>query len=54
MVQHVIGANRWIAERFPDHRASAERRVREGAQELVELESEEVALEEAIARDEQP
>jgi hypothetical protein len=53
IVQGVISANRSIADRHPDHRASAERRVHEGEQELAELRSEEVALEDAVARDDQ-
>ena len=50
-VQRVISANRWIADRYPDHRDSAERRVREGEQELTQLESEEAALQDAVRRD---
>lgn len=52
-VRRVIAVNRRIAAEFPDHRESAEKRVREGEDEIIRLESEQGAMESTIAEDEE-
>jgi hypothetical protein len=44
IVKRVIRENRTLGRRFPDHRASAEQRIREGEAELETLASEEETL----------
>jgi hypothetical protein len=44
IVRRVIAENRTLGRRFPDHRESAERRIREGEQELETLADEEKTL----------